>query len=106
MLTLRPPCKEMKCILYPACLTKTSIDCSILRDHYEAATTEYKGLANQTAKTWGGINMILPKVKSIRGRMIHSTYGPVQKVSLSIRGTYLKPFGRKLVNGRILIHED
>lgn len=74
MLTLRPPCKEMKCILYPICLTKILIDCSILQSHYEAATIEYKGLANQTSKTWGGINMILPKVKSIRGRIKSKKY--------------------------------
>ena len=106
MLTLRPPCKEMKCILYPACLTKTAIDCSILREHYEACMKEYKGLANQTSKTWGGINIILPEVKTIRGRIVHDTYGPIQSVTLSMETTYLKPFGRKLVNGKVLIHED
>jgi hypothetical protein len=60
------PCKEMKCLKYPACVTHQFIDCEILRDEYEFLMNENKGLSNRTSKTWGTLRTILPKLLTIK----------------------------------------
>ncbi len=105
-MNLRPPCKTMKCISYPVCVNKKRIDCQILREHFEYAMKEYLALSNRTSKTWGGINLVLPNVTTIKGeRNIQSHHDQGKRTTFAIDKTYLKPFTHTM-KGRTIVHES
>ena len=59
------PCKEYKCICFPACLGKEEIDCELLRNYFLGLVYENRGLANKTAKAWGILHSTFPTLENI-----------------------------------------
>jgi len=100
-MNLKPPCKIIKCIAYPACRTKKTIDCPKLLQHYHDALEEYRQLANQTSKAWGGINMVLPNARNIVSQKPREPDTP-----RLIEVTYTKPLKRKVEDGKVIIYAD
>lgn len=96
------PCKVKKCLLYPACRNKKAIDCPDLREYYDYLMHVNKILANRTSKTWGTINMVLPKVKTIRGETLKAGCMAGYKID----STYLKPQKKRHVPGKGIVYEE
>lgn len=61
------PCKIDKCILYPSCLNKISVDCQYIRDYYEYLKKEKR---IQGSSLWEIFNETLPNMKTIRGHVV------------------------------------
>jgi hypothetical protein len=68
------PCKENKCLLYPACASKRDINCDLLRTYYhrsvvasaEADTSD--PTASQTM--WEVLKNVFPNMSSLKGKII------------------------------------
>ena len=65
-----PPCKKNKCILYPSCIAKETINCIFLRDYYDDMIDKYRPLANRNAKTFAIMHEVLPNLKTLRARNV------------------------------------
>ncbi len=75
MITMTPPCKRMKCLKYPSCISREVVECDILRAWYETLMNDNKKLANRASKTWGTLRMILPNLLTIKGKMRKDKFG-------------------------------
>ena len=63
------PCKENKCLLYPACQNKTTIDCGVLNEyHYDTfhRLSVDQAYAAALEDAWDHIHKHFPNVTSIR----------------------------------------
>ncbi len=58
------PCKIDKCILFPTCMTKKSINCEHLRRHYEYLKHD---IDVHGGSLWKILNETLPRMKAILG---------------------------------------
>ena len=105
---MKPPCKTMKCILYPVCMNKKRISCQTLREYYEFMMEKNLGLANRTSKTWAGISLVLPKLTSIQGERKNYPSNNIRNASTmyAIDRTYLKPFIRQLKEKSVITECD
>ena len=57
------PCKQNKCLMYPACLSKKLIVCDELADRCNSAQDP-----DERTLLWNEINRLFPKLKSIRNK--------------------------------------
>jgi len=72
---LSPKCKEMKCILYPTCRNKRTVQCKDLSMHY---TFHFNIYSKYTAShIWKYINKVLPKLWAIEEIAINDVIYPV-----------------------------
>jgi len=63
------PCKELKCLKYPVCMSEQVILCDLLLEYHEEY---YKNLYNpntftNTDRFWKNLKRYMPKVTAIMG---------------------------------------
>ncbi len=81
------PCKKDKCLKYPLCINKISINCELL---YDIMIDKYNNLLSTKAKTklWDSYRNVLPKLLNVKGKMKKDKFGNTISVSISFPSIY------------------